>query len=91
MTTIVNKPSESLHARVPQELLKELDKIAMNLGRSRNWVLNEALKQYLDVQQWQIELIEQRLSESEDSEAKYIDHDELMKKHEKHLKKKLNI
>ena len=91
MTTIVNKPSESLHARVPQELVKELDKIAINLGRSRNWVLNEALKQYLDVQQWQTELIEQRLAESENSDANLINHDEIMDKYEKRLKKKLTI
>lgn len=91
MTTIINKPSESLHARIPQEILTELDKIAVNLGRSRNWVLNEALKQFLDVQQWQTELIEQRLLESESSKAKFIAHDEIMEKHEKRLKKKLNI
>lgn len=91
MTTIANKQSGSLHARVSQELLTELDKIAVNLGRSRNWVLNEALKQFLDVQQWQTELIEERLVESESSKATFIDHDEIMEKHEKRLKKKLKI
>ena len=89
MTTV--KPSESLHARIPQDILKDIDQIASNLGRSRNWVFNEALKQYLEVQQWQIEVIEQRLTASEDSKAKFIEHNQLMDKHEKRLKAKLTI
>jgi predicted transcriptional regulator len=91
MTTVINKQSESLHARIPQELLKELDRIAISMGRSRNWVFNEALKQYLDVHQWQKELIKQRLIESESPKAKFIGHNEIMKKQESHLKAKLNI
>ena len=89
MTSV--KPSESLHARIPQDILQDIDQIASNLGRSRNWVFNEALKQYLEVQQWQIEVIEQRLSASEDSKAKFIEHNQLMDIHEKRLKAKLNI
>ena len=50
MTTIINKQNESLHARIPQEILQELDNIAASLGRSRNWVFNEAIKQYVEVQ-----------------------------------------
>jgi predicted transcriptional regulator len=91
MTTILNKQTESLHARIPQELVKELDCIAASLGRSRNWLFNEAIKQFLDIQQWQTELIEQRLIESEDSKAKFIDHDEIMRRQEKRLKRKLNV
>jgi len=91
MTTALNKSSESLHARIPQDLLKELDRIANSMGRSRNWVFNEAIKQYLDVQQWQSELIEQRLIESENSKAQFVGHYEVMERHEKRLKAKLNI
>ncbi|HZE86854.1 MAG TPA: ribbon-helix-helix domain-containing protein [Methylomirabilota bacterium] len=91
MTTIAKKQSESLHARVPHALLEELDRIASGIGRSRNWVFNEAIKQYLDIQQWQTELIEQRLIESENSKAKFVAHNKIMKKYEKRLKAKIAL
>ena len=94
MTTLTNKSlsqTESLHTRIPQELLEELDHIANSVGRSRNWVFNEALRQYLDLQQWQLTLIKERLSQSEESDAKFILHDKVMERQEKRLKKKLGI
>jgi predicted transcriptional regulator len=91
MTTVLNKQTESLHARIPQGLVKELDRIAASLGRSRNWIFNEAIIQYLEVQQWQTELIEQRLNESEDTNAQFLSHDEIMRRQEKRLKSKLTI
>ena len=91
MTTIVNKQTESLHARIPQQTIEELDRIASSIGRSRNWVFNEAIKQYLEVQQWQIDVIKKRLSESKSKKAKFILHDEIMEKQEKRLKEKLGI
>ncbi|HUD44821.1 MAG TPA: ribbon-helix-helix protein, CopG family [Patescibacteria group bacterium] len=94
MTTLINKSlpqTESLHARIPQGILEELDNIANSVGRSRNWVFNEALKQYLDVQQWQLALIKERLSQVEEPTAKFILHDKVMDRQEKRLKKKLDI
>ena len=91
MTTVINDQTKSLHARIPQEILEGLDRIASSIGRSRNWVFNEALKQYLEVQQWQTELIKERLTESESSKAKFIPHNEIMKRQEKRLKAKLAL
>ncbi len=90
MTTIQN-PSESLHARIPHDILNEVDQIASNIGRSRNWIVNEAIKQYVDIQKWQIQLIKQRLAESESSKSKFIVHDKVIEKYEKRLKAKLNV
>lgn len=87
----ISSSTESLHARIPQETIVELDRIAGSIGRSRNWVFNEALRQYLESQQWQIELIKERLSQSESAEAKFIPHQAIMKRHEKLLKKKLSV
>ena len=94
MTTLTSKSSsqtDSLHARIPQGLVEEIDLIAKNVGRSRNWVFNDALKQYLDVQQWQVALIKERLSEAEETDTKFILHDKVMERQEKRLKKKLGI
>jgi predicted transcriptional regulator len=44
---------------------KELDGIAAALERDRSYVVNEALKAYLDIHQWQIDHIRQGLREAD--------------------------
>ena len=51
----------------------------------------EALKQYLDAQKWQTELVKERLIESESPSANFIPHNEIMQRQEKRLKAKLGI
>lgn len=91
MTTIQNKQTDSLHARISQGILEELDGIASSMGRSRNWVFNEALKQYLEIQKWQVALIEERLMEVQSKNATFIPHEKVIKRQEKRLKAKLGL
>ncbi len=51
--------------RVAPEKQQQLDAIAHTLDRSRNWVVGEAINQYLEVQAWQIEQIQLGLEEEE--------------------------
>jgi predicted transcriptional regulator len=83
--------TESLHVRIPQEIREELDRIATTMDRSRNWVVTEAIEQYLEVQRWQIDLIRERLAEAESGTATFIPHEEVMERHEKRLREKLGV
>jgi len=91
MTTMIQKQTGSLHARIPQAVLEEIDRIAATMDRSRNWIFTEALKQYVELQQWQTELIKERVKESKSSRAKFISHTEIMNRQEKRLKAKLRV
>jgi predicted transcriptional regulator len=94
MTTTANKQSlqsESLHARIPSEILDDIDRLANAFGRSRNWVFNEALKQYLDMQKWQIALIKERFREAKKSKAEFTPHNDVVKKQRKRLREKLRV
>lgn len=90
-TKISSGQTESLHARIPQETLEALDQIAQSVGRSRNWVFNEALQQFVELQRWQTELIKKRLKEADAHESTFLTHNEIANKYEKRLKKKLGI
>jgi predicted transcriptional regulator len=83
--------TESLHIRIPQEVRDELDRVAASMDRSRNWVVTEAIEQYLTVQRWQLDLIRERLAEAESDTATFIPHEEVMERHEKRLKEKLGV
>jgi predicted transcriptional regulator len=51
--------------RMPVKTQKKLDQIASEADRSRNWIINEAIDQYLDVYEWQEKRIRERLKKSE--------------------------
>jgi predicted transcriptional regulator len=61
--------------RLDSDKLEALDTIAKALERDRTFVLNEAVRSYLDIQKWQIEHIKSSLRQAEAGEL--IDHDEL--------------
>jgi predicted transcriptional regulator len=50
--------------RVELRIRKDLDGIAAALERDRSHVVNEALRAYIDVHQWQIDHIRQGLREA---------------------------
>ncbi|WP_447970250.1 CopG family ribbon-helix-helix protein [Nitrospira sp. M1] len=47
--------------RMPVKTQKKLEQIAADFERSRNWLISEAIENYLDVYQWQEQRIRQRL------------------------------
>lgn len=54
--------------RIPPEKQHQLDALAQALDCSRNWVVSEAINQYLDVQAWQIEQIQHGTEEADRGE-----------------------
>ncbi len=83
--------TESLHVPISQEIREELDRIAASMDRSRNWVVTEAIEQYLQVQRWQLALIRDRLAEADSETATFLPHEEVMERHEQRLKEKLGV
>lgn len=51
--------------RIEPGTRKVLDKIAESLERDRTYVVNEALKSYIDVHQWQIGHIRQGIRDAD--------------------------
>jgi len=54
--------------RISPEKQRQLDALAQVLDRSRNWVVSDAIDQYLDVQAWQIAQIQHGVEEADRSE-----------------------
>ena len=51
--------------RLNEVQLKQLDKIAKSLDRSRAWVIADAIAQYVANYQWQIEEIEKGIADAD--------------------------
>ena len=50
--------------RIPQEVKKRLDQLAKASDRSRSWLAADALRHYLEDQQWQVVEIEAGLQDA---------------------------
>ncbi len=58
-------PDRPITLRLDPKLTKKLDKLADATQRSRSFLLNEAVKEYLALNEWQISEIKQALQEAD--------------------------
>ena len=57
--------SGNVTVRMAMKTQKKLDQLSGKLDRSRNWLINEAVENYLDVFDWQEQRIKARLRKAE--------------------------
>ena len=50
--------------RAAKEMVEEIDALASAMDRSRNYVINQAIQQYLDANAWQVERIKAGLDDA---------------------------
>lgn len=70
--------SASLTVRVNPNTRARLDALARVIKRSKTYVIEEALEQYLERNEWQIAGIQAALSEAESPGAVLVDHDDVI-------------
>lgn len=61
--------------RVPLDLKKRLDQLAKAVERSRSWLTTDALRSYVEEQQWQLAEIEAGLRDAE--AGRVVPHEEV--------------
>jgi predicted transcriptional regulator len=52
-------------ARLELDLLKELDRLAQGIHRTRSWLINDAIENYVQNNSWQIGAIQKGLESAE--------------------------
>jgi predicted transcriptional regulator len=77
--------TQNVTVRMPSEVTEKLERIAERLDRSRNWVINEAIERYLDVYDWQMARIAERLDQAEHG-GTFAPHDQVMARLEAKVK-----
>ena len=55
----------SVNVRLEPELDEKLSAVATRLDRSRSWVVQQALKEFIELQLWQMSAIEKGLRDAE--------------------------
>jgi len=72
------RKAASLTVRVKPETRTRLDALARVTRRSKSFVIEEALEQYLAVNEWQIQGIQEALAAADSPDAEWVDHDEVV-------------
>jgi len=68
--------TKSITIRTEPEIVEKLSALAKSMDRSRNWIIEDALKQYIEQQSWYTEGIKQAQASLERGEG--IAHEDLM-------------
>lgn len=63
--------------RLDVDALKGLEDLAQATDRSKAWLAAQALRSYLDVNQWQISAIRDALKRAGQKEARWLGHEEV--------------
>ncbi len=76
--------TDVVSVRLPAKLKKRIAGIAKKMDRSQNWLITQALENYVGLYDWQVEEIKKAVHEA-DNGGKFSSHEEvfstLMKKH----------
>ena len=68
--------TEAFTVRAESNIVHKLDHLAGSLDRSRNYLVNQAIQEYLESHAWQIEKITQGIEAADN--GKLVEHDQVM-------------
>ena len=72
----------TLTLRVPVEVRNQLDKLAEATHRTKSYLVGEAIRQYLDLEAWQVGEIQQAIKEADAGDFASDDEvDAVLRKH----------
>jgi len=69
---------DTLAVRVDPQLRQRLDNLADAFGQTRSSIINDALRQYADHQEWQVSLIAERAQSIEAGKATFVSHEDVL-------------
>ncbi len=69
--------SQTTSIRLDDEKLARLGRLAAAIDRSRSWVINQAIEQYLDHEEWFAQAVEHGVTAADRGEL--VRHDEVLK------------
>jgi len=74
--------TEAFSVRADSKKVKQLDRIAKQQDRSRNYIVNQAIDQLLELQAWQIERVNEGIAAAD--EGRFASDAEMTKIFSKH-------
>lgn len=71
-------PAVTLSVRIPPKMRDQLDELADATGRTKSFLMAEAIEGYLATQAWQVKAIKEAVKKANSKEAQFIDHNKVI-------------
>jgi predicted transcriptional regulator len=71
--------TSTMTLRLTPDTVARLEGLARATDRSKAYLASRAIEEYLDTQEWQIKAIQLAVEEADKPDAKFLDHDEVVK------------
>jgi predicted transcriptional regulator len=78
--------SKTTSFRMDDDLGDKVNALAKTLDRPKGWIIEQALRRYVETEGWQIEAIQDALGDLRNGHAELVPHDEVMARAEAKLK-----
>ena len=69
--------SITLTIRLDDQTKERLDRLAKATARSKSYLVSNAIKEFLEINEWQIQEIKKAIREADRPEAKFVEHDDV--------------
>jgi RHH-type rel operon transcriptional repressor/antitoxin RelB len=67
--------SATVSVRVDAETKQRLERLAKATDRTTTYVVRDAIREYLDTNEWQIEAIQEAVDAADRPDAEFVDHE----------------
>jgi RHH-type transcriptional regulator, rel operon repressor / antitoxin RelB len=69
--------STTFSVRLDDETKERLERLAKEVGRAKTYLCAEAIKEYIDLNEWQIGEIKKAIEAADKPDAQWVDHEEI--------------
>ncbi len=69
----------TLTIRIDEKTKEKLDNLAKATARTKSYIVGNAIKEFLEINEWQIKSIKESVERADRKDAKFIDHEKVSK------------
>ena len=73
--------NQSITVRIDAEKNERLQKLAESMDRSKSYIIEDAISNYLEVNEWQVSEIKKAVVKANNPNTKWVSHEDIEKKY----------
>ena len=82
--------SKVTSVRIDDDVAAKLDQLAASTDRTKTWLIDQALRRYVEEEAWQVQAIKEALDDYRSGDAELVPHEQVMERLEAKIRAKLD-
>lgn len=76
--------------RIDDDVAAKLDQLAASTDRPKTWLIDQALRRYVEEESWQVQAIQEALNDYRSGNAELVPHEQVMERLEAKIRASLD-